>query len=97
MKKSTLVILILLYSALSFAEIKPFQLRGKIVGPKDFRYAYVFDNKYKLIFKEKIDNKSLVFSGRYNAQQRFGVLGMGMYNQFNAVIDDVSYMGYSDR
>ncbi|MDQ1142787.1 TlpA family protein disulfide reductase [Pedobacter agri] len=72
MKKFALFILILLYSALSFAEIKSFHLKGKIEGSEDFKFAYVFDNEFKLIFKEKIENRSFAFSGRYNTQQRFG-------------------------
>jgi len=72
MKKFALSILILLYSALSFAEIKSFHLKGKIEGSEDFKFAYVFDNEFKLILKEKIENRNFAFSGRYNTQQRFG-------------------------
>ncbi|QPH38924.1 TlpA family protein disulfide reductase [Pedobacter endophyticus] len=72
MKKFALFIIILLYSALSFAEIKSFHLKGKIEGSEDFKYAYVFDSESKLLTKQTINNRTFELSGRYDMHRRFG-------------------------
>ena len=71
-KLASFILILLLYSAFSFAEIKSFHLKGKIEGSEDFKYAYAFDSESKLLTKETIYNRTSELSGRDNKQRRFG-------------------------
>jgi len=69
--RALLFVFVFLTSIGAFAEVKPFRLTFKLVGSKEFKFAYLFDNETRLIQRVDILNKEFVAEGTYNTAQRF--------------------------